>query len=429
MRLLILQVPRGEGDRVIKAAQSHRGTNSSLVHSSDIDGNAIDQIIIHLPNAQVGPFMADVEQVPDLRVALLPSGIVTLQPPPSEIAGQAVDVTPRSAFEVFVSGLQSIGSWKGFLSYAAIAGVVVWLGLYTNTIYLLVAAMLIAPFAGPAMNAALATARGDFDLLWHSLLRYFAALGVTIAIAALLSFLFRQEVATQLMGETANISTTALLLPLAAGAAGALNLSQSERSSLVTGAAAGMLVAASLAPPAGLTGMGMVIGEWDMVVSGVFLLGLQLVGINLTGAAVFRFFGVQAEGPRFSRGRPAITWLSSGVAVAGLAILMLVQFGTASPQFERSTLAQRARAEVLSTVNANPNAELVDADVRFTRADIPGQDTLLVVLYIQRPEGTELSDQELRQTIIGQVQKAIEQQNFNVTPLVAVTVLNPPDNP
>ncbi len=176
MRLLILQVPRGEGDRVIKAAQSHRGTNSSLVHSSDIDGNAIDQIIIHLPNAQVGPFMADVEQVPDLRVALLPSGIVTLQPPPSEIAGQAVDVTPRSAFEVFVSGLQSIGSWKGFLSYAAIAGVVVWLGLYTNTIYLLVAAMLIAPFAGPAMNAALATARGDFDLLWHSLLRYFAAL-------------------------------------------------------------------------------------------------------------------------------------------------------------------------------------------------------------------------------------------------------------
>lgn len=429
MRLLILQVPRGEGDRVFNAVRSHRGTNSSATQSSDMHGNAIDQVIVHLPNNQVGPFMAAIEAIPDLQVALLPSGIVTLQPPPSEIASQAVDVTPRSAFEVFVSGLQSIGSWTGFLSYAGIAGVVVWLGLYTNTVYLLIAAMLIAPFAGPAMNAALATARGDLILLWHSLLRYFAALGVTIAVTALLSFIFRQEVATQLMGDTANISTTALLLPLAAGAAGALNLSQSERSSLVPGAAAGMLVAASLAPPAGLTGMGIVIGEWDMVVSGVFLLGLQLVGINLTGAAVFRLFGVQAEGPRFSRGRPVITWMSSAVAVAGLAILLLAQFGTASPQFERSTLAQRARAEIISTVNANPDAELVDADVRFTRADIPGQDTLLVVLYIQTPEGTRMSKQELSQTVTTEVQQAIEEQNFNVTPLVAVTVLDPPGIP
>ncbi|MGH2416529.1 MAG: DUF389 domain-containing protein, partial [Microcystaceae cyanobacterium] len=44
---------------------------------------------------------------------------------------------------------------------------------------LLVAAMLIAPFAGPAMNTAIATAWGDRKLLWRSILRYFAALSVT----------------------------------------------------------------------------------------------------------------------------------------------------------------------------------------------------------------------------------------------------------
>jgi hypothetical protein len=48
------------------------------------------------------------------------------------------------------------------------------------------------------------------------------------------------------------------------GAAGALNLCQSERSSLVSGAATGMLVAASLAPQAGLIRMGAAIGEWEM---------------------------------------------------------------------------------------------------------------------------------------------------------------------
>ena len=53
----------------------------------------------------------------------------------------------------------------------------------------------------------------------------------------------------------------------------------------------GLLVAASLAPPAGLIGMAGAIGEWDMVVSAVFLLLLQLVGINLAGAAVFAGLG------------------------------------------------------------------------------------------------------------------------------------------
>ena len=59
---------------------------------------------------------------------------------------------------------------------------------------------------------------------------------------------------------------------IAAGAAGAINLMQSERSSLVSGAATGMLVAASLAPPAGIIGMAAAIGRWDMAVSGLFLL-------------------------------------------------------------------------------------------------------------------------------------------------------------
>lgn len=428
MRLIILQVPCGEGDSVLKAAANHSGVNSASFQSMDIDGNPIDQVVVHLPNDEVGPFLDDVEPVPDLRASLLPSGVVTFRPPSSEIADQAVDVTPRSAFEVFVSGLQSIGSWKGFLSYAGIAGVVVWLGLFTNTSYLLIAAMLIAPFAGPAMNAALASARGDLSLLWHSILRYFAALGVTIATAAGLSFIFRQDVATQMMGDIANISTTAILLPLAAGAAGALNLSQSERSSLVPGAAAGMLVAASLAPPAGITGMGAVIGEWDMVINGLFLLGLQLVGINLAGAAVFRFFGLRAEGPRLERGRSGVAWAAFTLAAAGLALFMLAQFGSGSPDLQRSTLEQRARSSVLSAVNANPHIEPVDLDVRFTRADIPGQNTLLVELYIQPSGNGGVSDEELRQEATTLAQQSILEQDFNVTPLVAVTVVEPPEN-
>ena len=426
MRLLIVQVPQGNGAQVLEAAGKHDAVNSGTFESQGLDGEAIDQVVLHLPNAQVGPFMAALDPLPDARIALLPSGVVTLRPPAKEMADQAVDVTPRSPFEIFVSGLQSIGSWKGFLSYAVAAGVVVWLGLFTNTSYLLVAAMLIAPFAGPAMNAAIASARGDWNLLWHSVLRYFSALATTIVTTGVLSLVFRQDSATQMMSSVANISSTAVLLPLAAGAAGAVNLSQSERSSLVPGAAAGMLVAASLAPPAALIGMGSVISEWDMVSNGAFLLGMQLVGINLAGAIVFRLFGLRAEGPRLERGRSAVTWAAGAVAITGIALLLLVQFGGGSPGLQRSTIEQRARSTVLSTVNTSPAAEPVDVDVRFTRADISGQNTLLVEVYVQRPEGSDLTDEELQQEMTLLIQKAILDENFNVTPLVAVTVVDPP---
>ncbi|MBD0389089.1 MAG: DUF389 domain-containing protein, partial [Nostoc sp. C3-bin3] len=245
MRQLIIQVPRGNGKAVIDIAKSHNGTNLAR-----FEGNAeepIDVVIIHLSNQEVGKVLEKLQDLPKVQITLIPTGVMTLQPPASEAPQQVVDVEERSPIEIFLSGLQSVGSWRGFLGYAALAGFVVWIGLYTNTAYLLVAAMLIAPFAGPAMNTAIATAWGDRKLLGRSILRYFAALAVTIATTWLLSLILRQEIPTSLMVDSSQVSAVAVILPLAAGAAGALNLVQSERSSLVSGAATGMLVAASLA--------------------------------------------------------------------------------------------------------------------------------------------------------------------------------------
>jgi len=62
-----------------------------------------------------------------------------------------------------------------------------------------------------------------------------------------------------------------------------------------------MLVAACLAPPAGLIGMAIAIGRWDMVVNGVFVLLLQLGGINLSASLMFRADSLFAGGARYQR--------------------------------------------------------------------------------------------------------------------------------
>ncbi|BAZ20649.1 hypothetical protein NIES4073_15260 [Kalymmatonema gypsitolerans NIES-4073] len=424
MRQLIIQVPQGHGKAVLDIAHSHNGANLAQLAAKGSD-EAIDVVIVHISNREVEGFLEQLQDLPKVHITLIPTGVMALQPPASEAPQQVVNVEERSPIEIFLSGLQSVGSWRGFLGYAAMAGVVVWIGLYTNTAYLLVAAMLIAPFAGPAMNTAIATARGDYQLLGRSLLRHFTALTVTIVTTWLLSLILRQEIPTSLMVESSQISTVAVLLPLAAGAAGALNLVQSERSSLVSGAATGMLVAASLAPPAGIVGMASALGRWDMVTGGLFLLLLQLCGINFTASLLFRIYGLSIQGSRYQRGKKSVFRSALVITVIALAGLLTWQFSN-SPNLERSSRAQRANAEVNKAVEQVGLVELVESNVRFTRANIQGQNTLLSVVYVQKKPEVTASNEEISSRLTQAIQTHLLKQGFNLTPLVDVNVLETP---
>ncbi|MCZ7570827.1 MAG: DUF389 domain-containing protein [Ardenticatenaceae bacterium] len=424
MRELLVQVPRGHGNAVLDIATSYDGANLAQIEAAG-PGGPVDLVIVHVSNRKVEGLMEKLEALPDLHVTLIPQGVMALQPPPSEAAEQVTSVEPRSPMEMFLGGLQSVGSWKGFLGYAAAAGIVAWIGLFTNTVFLLVAAMLIAPFAGPAMNAAIATARGDSQLLRQSLVRYFTSLVVTIAVAGALSLILRQSVATDLMVETSQVSAVAVLLPLVAGAAGALNLVQSRRNSLVSGAAVGILVAASLAPPAGLIGMASALGRWEMVFSGLYVLLLQLAGINLAGSLVFRAYGLSSQGARFERGKKWMFPAVLAVTVMVLAGLLGWQFSS-SPELQRPTRSQRAVAQIQTVINESGLVELVEANVRFPRSNIAGQNTVLSVVYVQRRPDTAMPAEEIRHRITTAIQQRLLEQGFNVTPLVDVIVLEPP---
>jgi len=424
MRQLLVQVPQGCGKKVLEIANVCEGTNLARFEAAGVD-RAIDLVFVHISNGKVEELLGKLQDIPDLSFTLLPTGIMALHPPADTAADQVTNVEERSPIEIFLSGLQSTGSWKGFLSYAATAGVIVWIGLYTNTSYLLVAAMLLAPFAGPAMNTALATARGDRQLLQGSIIRYFAALSVTIATTALLSWILQQQIPTNLMIDGSQISTVSILIPLAAGAAGALTLVQSDRSSLVSGAATGMLVAASLAPPAGIIGMAGAIGRWDLAINGFFLLLLQLGGINLSAALVFRLFGLSTQGAHYQRGKRGVFPVSVGISAIVLTGLLIWQFSS-SPNLERSSRAQRANAQLQQVVKQNDSAQLIEANVRFTRANIQGQNTLLCVVYVQRRTEATRSAEQIRADLTQSIQSRLL-QDINATPFVDVIVLEAPD--
>ena len=426
MRQLLIEVPQGQGETVLQLADKNQGANLSQISANSTRG-AIDLVIVYLPNSQVEEFLGELEDIEQLHVTLLPQGTMPLQPPVEEVPDRVMDVQSKSPLEVFLAGLQSVGSWKGFIAYAIAGGIVVWIGLYTNSSFLLVAAMLIAPFAGPAMNTAIATARGDGLLLRKSLIRYISSITVTIIVTCLLSLILNQELATNAMVESSKVSAVAVLLPLVGGAAGALNLVQSERSSLVSGTAVGMLVAAALAPPAGTTGMAISLQMWGMALNCVFLLVLQLVGINIAAAIVFRLYGLSTEGARYKRGSKWVFPVTLAITSAILIALLSWQFSSGT-NLQRSSLEQRANAEVRQVINNSDLGKLVRSNVSFTQADIEGQNTLLCLIYVQRSDDVTLSDREISDRLTELVQSSLMQKDFSATPLVSVNVLEPPSN-
>ena len=425
MRQLWIKVPSGQGKEIMEIAQNHQGLNLFFFKAQD-QNQEQDVVVMNVSNQSVSDVLQTLEKREGVEIIFPPQDVFPLTPPSSEVPEQIVKVSSRSPVEVWLNGLQSIGSWKSFLGYTMAASIIAWTGLYTNTIFLLVAAMLVAPFAGPAMNFAMATATGDQTLLWRNLVRYFASLLTAMLVSAVLSLVFQQQITTTTMVQISEISSVAVLLPLAAGAVGALNLTQSENSSLVPGTAVGVLIAASLAPPAVLMGMSLALGRWDMMTSAGFLLILQLVAINITGSLIFRLYDLSPHGARFKRGKPVLFALSLGASLVLLAGLLVMQFWS-PPGLQRSTRAQRAAAVAQQVIQEDPRVDLVETNLRFTRPSIEGQNTLLGVIYVQRKPQAAQSDEEIKRTLTQKIQEQLRAEGFNVNLLISVNVLD--ENP
>jgi uncharacterized hydrophobic protein (TIGR00271 family) len=384
-------------------------------------------IILYVANDQVGPLLEDLSSIPQAQITLDPHEVLIMIPPDDKVADSIAQVKQLSPIEVWLHGLQSIGSWKSYIGYVIAAGIVAWIGLFTNTIYLLVAAMLIAPFGGPVMNASLAVASGDADLMRRSILRYAVGLIVLMLTSFLVSVVLQQERVTNLMMDVGQISAVAALLPTVTGAVGAMNLMEPERNSLVPGTAVGSLVAASLAPPAGVAGMAASLQQWTLMTNACFLLVMQLVFITLSGALVFRFYGgINSEGSRFQRGRSTVFRIALAAALlAGIGLLFL-QF-RASPSLQRSSRAQRAVAQAEQVVDSSELARFVSAEFRFTEPNKEPGEILLGSLFVQRMPAVLLPDEEIEAILVREIQANLLESEFDVTPLLTIFVLEAPE--
>lgn len=430
MRTIHVQVAAAQAERMVALAREHGAATTAGVRLQRLPGEDAERtlLVLTLPNQRIGDFVDAVRRHAgdDAQLLLLPLGTLPLQQPLDELHEQVTDVSRLSTLEMVVGSLQSAGSWRGMLVYSVLAGTVAACGFILDVMYLLVAAMLINPMGAPAMVAVIGVSVGDAWMFWRGAVRFVVSLLVQALAALLLGFAYGLSVPTAMMELVTSLSLLAVVVAAAAGAAGAQSQVQSERDSLVSGSAAGFMVAAALAPPAAVLGLAVPLGRWDYVLLMTFLLVLQFFAIAAGGWLALLIAGVSPGEPSAGHGRRGRR--SALVAlVFSVAIGMTAWQTQLAPRFQRADLSRDALEIAREAVEQLPAARFVEATARFTRPDLERHEgeTMIIEVFVERVGDVAAPDDVIEGDVRRAVERRVDERMRRVVPFVHVTVLPP----
>ncbi len=180
-----------------------------------------------------------------------------------------------------------------YLAMVVLSTIVAAIGLYYNSVAIIIGAMVIAPLLGPNMAMALATTLGDLPLLWRALKTSLAGIGTAMALSAILGVLLQVNPASPELASRNAVALGDIAVALASGAAGALAFTTGVSATLI-----GVMVAVALLPP--LVTFGLLLGGGHMAsaTGALSLFLMNLICVNLAGVTTFLVQGI----------RPATWW-------------------------------------------------------------------------------------------------------------------------
>ncbi|MGB8378723.1 MAG: TIGR00341 family protein [Rhodanobacteraceae bacterium] len=205
-----------------------------------------------------------------------------------------------------------------YLAMVVLSTIVAAIGLYYNSVAIIIGAMVIAPLLGPNMASALATALGDMALLRHALLTALAGIAATMVLAVVIGVLLHVNPAEPEIASRDAVGIGDIAVALASGVAGALAFTTGVSTTLI-----GVMVAVALLPP--LVAFGLLLGGGHPApaMGALSLFLINLICVNLAGVTTFLVQGI----------RPATWWekdraaKSTRIAILLWALLLAALIG------------------------------------------------------------------------------------------------------
>ncbi|MGB0920842.1 MAG: TIGR00341 family protein [Alphaproteobacteria bacterium] len=330
MRLIEINAPLGHEDSLIAIGETH---NARHVYSTkDGDGETcLVRLLVDRPQQQpvidaVQTLLSGTEK---WSLMLLPVEAALPEPKPEQIVAESNPKKPAAKTmsreelqQEIAPGAELDGN---YILFVLLATIVALIGLVTDNVAVIIGAMVIAPFLGPALAISFGTVTGNVDMLRKAASTL--AIGLALAIGAgAASGLIAPEITPgpELFDRT-EPGFGGIVLALASGAAAVLSLTTGISSALV-----GVMVAVAVLPPAVAAGLFVGLGQVDAGLGALILLGINLTAVLIAAQIILRLRGLGARrGADTDRAKRAtrLMLLINLTLLAILSVLMVLRDG------------------------------------------------------------------------------------------------------
>ena len=174
-----------------------------------------------------------------------------------------------------------------YLAMVVLSTIVAAVGLYYNSVAIIIGAMVIAPLLGPNMALSLGTTLGDLALLHRAILTALAGIATTIVLSVIIGVLVQVNPASPEMASRNGVGMGDIAVALASGCAGALAFTTGVSTALI-----GVMVAVALLPPLVAFGLLLGGGHLALAMGALSLFLVNLISINLAGVTTFMAQGI-----------------------------------------------------------------------------------------------------------------------------------------
>jgi len=198
-------------------------------------------------------------------------------------------VNHQAIIKEVASGVER--SWVYYLLLLA-AGLIALLGLLTNSVAVVIGAMLISPLMGPIISSGLALTIGDLALARRAFRTIAVSVILTMLVTAFFTLLSPLKEPTSEILARVRPNIYDLFVAVLSGIVGAVALC-TKRNYLIT--ATGVAVATAVIPPLSVAGYGLGTGQLMLGMGGFLLFFTNFVAIVLTSDLVFFIMGFRTS--------------------------------------------------------------------------------------------------------------------------------------
>jgi uncharacterized hydrophobic protein (TIGR00271 family) len=160
-------------------------------------------------------------------------------------------------------------------------------GLFANSAPVIIGAMILAPLMAPIISLSMGVVRADKFLMIQSTRTLIIGIFMALLFSSIYTLFMPLEQITAEMQGRLNPNLLDLMVAVFSGMAGAYANSKEE----VAKSLAGVAIAVALVPPLSVTGIGLGLGNIDVIYGSFLLFVTNLVGITLSAALTFIVLG------------------------------------------------------------------------------------------------------------------------------------------